>query len=200
MKNNITQEKDEGFFKKYKKWIVALVGLQLIPIILLVVLFGGGSIYLFLNNDVNFHPYKSSIIDGYRAGHSDGVKDKVGSIHSSLWGSYRSETRKLKKKVALERKEYLAQFAPKERSSKLAEMKLDNIKLPLQQELEKRFTVGLDFYAHRVKQLVSKESFNSDKEYKEALHQEAWKAGYENGYCAGISGDSRSSGLRSLEK
>jgi hypothetical protein len=109
------------------------------------------------------------------------------------------ETDKLKEKVALEKEEYLSQFPESERGSKLAEMKLDNIKLPLQLELDKRFKTGLDFYADYVQQRVKRESFASDEEYQKALQDEAWKVGYEHGYCNGVSDFTEESGLSMLE-
>jgi hypothetical protein len=115
-------------------------------------------------------------------------------------GKYYRKTNKLKEKVALEKEEYLSQFPESERGSKLAEMKLDNIKLPLQLELDKRFKTGLDFYADYVKQRVKREYFASDAEYQKALQDEAWKAGYEHGYCNGVSDFTEESGLSMLTK
>jgi hypothetical protein len=194
------QNKKQGFFIKYKNWFIALIGLQLIPVVFLVILFGGTAMYLFMNNDTNFHPYKSCIERGFRAGHSDGAKDEVsGQIpSSSIWQKYKHDTRKLKEKVALEKEEYLTQFPESERGVKLAEMKLNNVKLPLQLELDKRFDNGLDFYADYVKQRVKRESFTSDAEYQKALEQEAWKAGYAFGYCEGLDGHNYDSARRSL--
>ena len=186
------QNKMQGFFIKYKKWFIALIGLQLIPVVFLVILFGGTAMYLFMNNDTNFHPYKSYIVQGVKAGHSDGAKNYVFGKHApwTLWLNYEYNTDKLKEKVALEKEEYLAQFPESERGVKLAEMKLNNVKLPLQLELDKRFKTGLDFYADYVQQRVKRESFASDAEYQEALQVEAWKAGYAFGYNHGLDGDS----------
>lgn len=200
------QNKMQGFFIKYKKWFIALIGLQLIPLVFLVVLFGGTAMYLFMNNDTNFHPYKSYIETGFRAGFSDGVKSysraSKNSARSALnntpWRIYKDQTKELKAKVALEKEEYLAQFPEGERGAKLAEMNLDNVKLPLQLDLDKRFTIGLDFYADYVKQRVKRESFYSDSEYHKALEDEAWKVGYEYGYYVGASDNSKESGLLSL--
>jgi hypothetical protein len=192
------EKKQQSFFEKHKKWIIALVGIQLVPLILL----GGGAIYLFANNDINFHPYKSYIIKGYKIGYSDGSRDEVhGQIPAySLWDTYWRETEAIKKQVALEKKEYLEQFPKSERGDKLAEMRIKNIKLPLQLELEKRFTRGIDFYAHYVKQRVNKESFSSNAEYQEALQDEAWKAGYAYGYRTATAGHTSRHGLHSLTK
>jgi hypothetical protein len=196
MINTMTQ----SFLVKYKKWLIALGGLYLIPRILMISVIIGASIYLYVNNDTNFHPFKSYIVSGFREGHVDGAKNHVSGQNpsSSLWQSYRWETRGLKEKVVLEKEEYLARFPESERGSKLAEMKLDNIKLPLQLELDKRFKTGLDFYADYVKQRVKRESFTSDEEYQKALQDEAWKVGYEHGYRNGISGHTEQSGLSML--
>lgn len=201
MIGTMTEQKQLSFFGKYKKWLIALIGIQLIPLMFLVILFGGGAIYLFMNNDSNFHPYKSYIERGFRAGHEDGIKDYVSGQNpsSSLWQNYRWETRVLKEKVVLEKEEYLLQFPESERGTKLAEMKINNIKLPLQLELEKRFKNGLDFYADYVKQRVKREDFTSDAEYQEALQDEAWKVGYEYGYHNSISGHTERAGLEMLK-
>ncbi|CAF2067595.1 unnamed protein product [Rotaria magnacalcarata] len=184
MINTMTQQnKTQGFFIKYKKWLIALGGLYLIPRILMITSIVGGSIYLYVNNDTNYHPFKSYIVSGFKAGHADGAKDEVSGQRpsSSLWNTYWWETDKLKKKS--------------ERGAKLAEMKLENIKLPLQLELDKRFITGLDFYADYVKQRIKRESFKSDSEYHKALEDEAWKAGYAFGYNEGINGFSYNSAL-----
>jgi hypothetical protein len=184
------QNQLQSFFVKYKKWLIVLVSLYLIPRILMISAIIGACIYLYVNNDTNFHPFKSYILSGVREGHADGSKNHVSGQRpsSSLWSNYWWKTRELKEKVALEKKEYLSQFPESERGSKLAEMKLDNIKLPLQLELDKRFKSGLDFYADYVKQRVKRESFASDEEYQKALQDEAWKVGYAHGYREGLAG------------
>jgi hypothetical protein len=111
---------------------------------------------------------------------------------------YKDETSNLRERVILEKNEYLSQFVESARGAKLAEMKLNNIKLPLQQELDKRFTRGIDFYVDYVKQRVKREKFGSDADYQEALQREAWKAGYEYGYYVGGSDNTEESGLLSL--
>ncbi|CAF4102334.1 unnamed protein product [Rotaria magnacalcarata] len=172
MINTMTQQnKTQGFFIKYKKWLIALGGLYLIPRILMITSIVGGSIYLYVNNDTNYHPFKSYIVSGFKAGHADGAKDEVSGQRPST------------------------QFPESERGAKLAEMKLENIKLPLQLELDKRFITGLDFYADYVKQRIKRESFKSDSEYHKALEDEAWKAGYAFGYNEGINGFSYNSAL-----
>ena len=199
------QDQPQSFFVKYKKWLIALGGLYLIPTILMISAIIGASIYLYVNNDTNYHPFKSYILSGFKAGHADGIKEYTGSsyetrkaLHTTPWRKYKTVTDKLKEKVALEKEEYLSQFPESERGSKLAEMKLDNIKLLLQLELDKRFKSGLDFYADYVKQRVKRESFASDAEYQKALQDEAWKVGYEYGYRNGISGYTEQSGLSML--
>ena len=193
------QDQPQSFFVKYKKWLIALSSLYLIPRVLMISAIIGASIYLYVNNDTNYHPFKSYILSGLKAGHADGAKDSIGAkVPWSLWLKYDVRTDKLKEKVALEKKEYLSQFPESERGSKLAEMKLDNIKLPLQLELEKRFRTGLDFYADYVKQRVKRESFNSDEEYQKALQDEAWKVGYAHGYREGLAGWSYDSARSSL--
>ena len=195
------QAKPQSFLVKYKKWLIALGSLYLIPRILMISAIIAGSIYLYVNNDTNYHPFKSYILSGFKAGHADGARDEVSGQRpkSTLWNKYWWETDKLKEKVALEKEEYLSQFPESERGSKLAEMKLDNIKLPLQLELDKRFKTGLDFYADYVKQRVKRESFASDAEYQKALQDEAWKVGYTHGYQEGLNGFWYEIARRSLE-
>lgn len=189
MINTMEIEKKHGFFKKYKKWIVALIGFQLIPFILLVCAVIGSIVYSYVNNGYS-HSYKPYIISGFEAGYPDGEANHIfgKNIQGTLWYKYDYDTRKLKEKAILEKEEYLSEFPESERGSKLAEMKLNNIKLPLQKELDKRFTSGLNFYADHVKQRVKKEDFASDSEYQEALQDEAWKVGYAHGYREGLAG------------
>lgn len=208
MSMTMTQEnKQQSFFTKYKKWIIAFVGLQLVPVVILLVIFGGGAIYIFSNNDTNFHPYKSYIMKGFRAGFSEGVKDYSRDgryearvkLHSTPWSVYEDETSKIKKEVTIERSEYLQQFPESERGIKLAEMKQQGIKLPLQQQLDKRFTRGVDFYADYVKQRVNRNNYDSDEEYNKALKDMAWKVGFEYGYYAGLADYTERSALRSIQ-
>lgn len=135
------------------------------------------------------HPFQSDIIAGYRAGYKDGEKDHISgerNIMSTEWGAHYNETTRLKKRALDEKEEYLAQFPESERGAKLAEMKLNNIKLPLEIELKKRFTNGLQFYTDLVEQKVKRENYKSEEEYQEALEKEAWKVGYAEGYSDGI--------------
>ena len=195
------QNTKQSLTTRYKKWILASLGIYLIPTILMLGGMIAGFIYTYMNNDTHFHPYKSYIEQGFRDGHSDGAKDHImgSKIPWSLWLKYDCDTDKLKKKAALEQEEYLSQLPESERGMQLAEMKLNNIKLPLQLELAKRFTSGLAFYADYVKQRVNRESFKSDKEYHEALENEAWKAGYAFGYREGLAGYSYNTARLSLK-
>ena len=200
---NVMKEQNttQNFFTKYKKWFVALIGIHLIPSILLIGGFIGVIVYNYVNNDVNFHPYKSYIISGFDAGHSDGKKNYVSdpSYTSSIWVKYKDQTETLKKTVYLEKEAYLSKFPKSEKGIKLAEMKLHNIKLPLQLELEKRFTSGEDFYADYVAQRIKRDNFTSNSEYQQALKSEAWKVGYAFGYREGLEGFGYTSARRSLK-
>ena len=100
------QNQPQSFLVKYKKWLIALSSLYLIPRILMIGAIIGASIYLYVNNDTNYHPFKSYIISGFKEGYADGSKNHVsGQIpSSSLWDNYWWETRNLKEKVALEKK------------------------------------------------------------------------------------------------
>ena len=102
-----------------------------------------------------------------------------------MGGAYYDETTQLKKRAIAEKEEYLAQFPELERGAKLAEMKLNNIQLPLELELKQRFTNKLQFYTNLVEQRVKRESYKSDEAYQEALEDEAWKVGYAAGYSSG---------------
>jgi len=200
MNNIMTAEKQQSFIEKYKKWFIALVGMHVIPSIIIISVVIGGIGYNILNNDINFHSYKSYIISGFKVGHADGEKNSLGFNKApwTLWMKYDFHTDKLKEKINLERKEYLSQFPESERGAKLAEMKLNNIKLPLELELKKRFSSSLNFYADHVKQRVKKEDFNSDDDYLKALQDEAWKVGYAHGYLEGQDGSFYSTARRTL--
>ena len=191
MRMKMEEDKRDGFFVKYKKWIVALISLQLIPTILVLGTFFSIAIYLFINNDSNWHPYKSYIESGYKEGVEDGNKDRrilkeeVKYLNDTPWEKYDEETTLLKKQVMIEKDEYLSSFPEAERGVKRAEMTVENIKLPLEQKLHKRFTEALDFYADYVKKQVDRSKYASEKEYQQALREEAWKRGYEYGYAKG---------------
>lgn len=185
----IEQNPISSFFIRYKKWIVAAVGIQLIPALILVSVFLGIAMYLFVNNDANWHAYKSDIRRGYNAGLEDGVKSrgisnsKIDYLLATPWDKYETETIEMQEQVVKEADEYLAQFPEEERGSKRAQMKIDNVKLPLEKALEKRFKKALAFYADFVAQQIKREAFASDMEYEAALKKEAWKVGYEYGYA-----------------
>lgn len=190
------QKTTESFIAKYKKWIIALVGIQLIPTILVISTVIVSVIYHYANNDTHFHPYKSYIISGFKVGFKDGEKDHNSDksfrireiLPSTIWDNYDFETEEMQKRLLQEKEDYLAQFPESEKSIKRAEIKLNNIKLPLQIEVEKRFTSGLQFYAHYIDQKVKREKYNSDIEYNNALDDEAWKVGYAEGYRQGKMG------------
>jgi len=78
-------------------------------------------------------------------------------------------------------------------------MKLHNIKLPLQLELDKRFKSGLSFYADHVKQRIDRSNFLSDEAYNKALEDEAWKVGYAHGYREGLAGSWYEQARRSID-
>jgi hypothetical protein len=187
--NMVEKNTTQSFLKKYKKWFVALIGFQVIPLILLVCAVIGSIAYSYVNNGFS-HSYKPYIISGFKEGHSDGATYHVFGKKApiTLWWKYKCDTGRLKDKVLLEKKEYLSQFPESERGAKLAEMKLNNIKLPLQLELDKRFTSGLAFYTDHVKQRVKREGLATDAEYQEVLQDEAWKVGYAHGYNEGLNG------------
>jgi len=71
------QNIQQSFFEKYKKWIVAIVGIQLIPTILIFTVMIGGITYFYVNNDTNFHAYKSYILSGFKSGFEDGQKSRT---------------------------------------------------------------------------------------------------------------------------
>ena len=205
----LTVEKNttQSFYNKYKKWILALVGIHLIPTLFVTSLFLGTAIYIFVNNDINWHPYKSYIRSGYHAGHGDGIGDRStidpyearGALSATPWKKYASETKALVEEVMKEKTHYLAQFPQEQRNDKLVEMKMEGKTLPLESKLKKRFKYGIDFYADLTKQLVKRETYNSEKEYQQALRDTAWKLGYNYGYCTGLTGSSYRSGLLSLK-
>ena len=203
MISNMTEQNtQQSFFEKHKKWIVALIGVQLIPTILILSVMIGGITYFYVNNDTNFHAYKSYIIAGFKSGFKDGAQNRTVNSKKApwtLWLNYEYDTDKLKEKVLLEKEKYLAQFPESERGSKLAEMKLHNIKLSLQIELDKRFKIGLDFYADHVKQRINRGNFLSDEAYNKALEEEAWKVGYAHGYREGLSGSWYEQARRSID-
>ena len=198
MINTMTQQNQNtgmGFFRRYKKWFLALAVWQMLmisPLFIVVGYVGYRVVSDFVGSaEYRAHPFQSNIIAGFKSGYNDGEKDHVfggNNRFSTEWGRYDDETTQLKKMALTEKEEYLAQFPESERGAKLAEMKLNNIKLPLELELKKRFTNKLQFYTNLVEQRVKRENYKSDEKYQEALEQEAWKAGYEYGYKDGLVG------------
>ena len=205
----LTVEKNttQSFYNKYKKWILALVGIHLIPTLFVTSIFLGTAIYIFINNDINWHPYKSYIRSGFHAGHGDGIGDRStidpyearGALAATPWEKYDWETRKIEIEVMKEKAQYLAEFSQEQKNEKLIEMKMEGKTLPLEAKLKKRFKYGIEFYAALTKQLVKREAYNSEKAYQQALRDTAWKLGYSFGYYSGLSGDSYRSGLLSLK-
>ena len=191
MIDNTANQSLSNFFAKYKNWIRGFIGLHLISSVLILGAFAGVMVYLYVSNDVNFHPYKIYIVRGYHEGLNDGNKDKSNLsgesmyLKSTPWYQYDQNTIKLKNKVTKEVDEYLTQFPKNERGMKRAEMKQQGIKLPQQQKYEKRFKDGPSFYADYVDQRVKRENYANEEEYQNVLRQEAWKVGYEFGYAEG---------------
>jgi hypothetical protein len=181
---NMTEQQE--FFTKYKKWIIAAASLYLIPSILAMSLIIGAIAYNILSNDTNFNPVKQHIMAGLKVGHAD-YKKISGKLKTNPWYEYEDETNLIEGQVETEREEYLAQFPELERTDRLAEMRLNNIKLPSEAKLKKRFRRGIDFYEDYVRQKVKRENYKSDEEYNEALTDEAWKAGYIHGFYKGQS-------------
>lgn len=183
------QKTISNFISRYKKRLIAIIGIAMIPSTLVLFAFIGTGVYLFVNNDNNFHPYKSYIVSGYNQGQIDGERDKritgFNSPQASQWEHYEAETRRIKKSAILAKDNYLSQFPMNERGIKRAEMKSENIKLPIEEKLSKRYKSGVAFYAALVKERIKRENYESDQEFKEAQKEEAWKLGYEHGYSQG---------------
>lgn len=199
MINTTTQQNQNtgmSFFRRYKKWFLALAVWQMLMISPLFIVAGylGYTVVSTIigSSELRAHPFKLDIIAGFKAGYEDGEKDySFGDGRSGIvtaWWSYQDETDQLEQKSIAEKEEYLAQFPESERGAKRAEMKLNNIKLPLELELKQRFTNALQFYTNLVEQKVKRENYKSDEEYQEAVEQEAFKAGYEYGYGDGYHG------------
>ena len=183
----------QDFFDRNRGLIKAFIGLQFAPLILIGAGLIGISIWLYVNNDANFHQYKYLIIDGYNQGVEDGHKDKskYNSNHQinlgeTPWGKYSDETIDLKVLVKKELEEYLAKFPAEERSRKLIEKKQNNMLLPLEQELAGRFHKPVAFYADYVDKKIKRQDYDSDSAYRKALKKEAWNVGYVDGYIRGI--------------
>jgi hypothetical protein len=204
-----------GFFKKYKKWFLVM-GIFQIPGLLLTIFLVGGIVCtvvyavvlilfhslgllltIFLVGGIVYvavyyraHPFQSTIVSGFEVGLQDGKREynRDKNRPSSPWSHYDYETDQLEKKALAQKEAHLAQFLESERGARRAEMKRDNIKLPLELELKKRFTNGLEFCTDFVEKKVKRENYETDKVYHKALQEEAWKIGYEEGYREGSYG------------
>ena len=196
------QQANENVFAKYKKWIIAGLSVYIVPTLILAVLFITYITYGYFGSDLRSHPYQQYIYGGYNVGVQDGDKDRQVNDHPDdtdeyfksreyltyiPWRAYKRETKVLKKAVIAEKDEYLAQFTGSERGEKLAEMRIKNIKLPMQQKLDARISNVATFYTDYVEKKIKRENYKSDDEYNEALIHEAWRLGYEYGYGSGRS-------------
>lgn len=178
------EQKQQSFFIKYKKWIVTLSTIWLLPTILVICAVIVSTIYSY--NKTYYNSYNGHILSGFKQGFQDAPRKDRKSLISTPWSEYETHTLYLKKTVVTEQKEYLLQFPESDRGIKLAEMRQQGIELPTQKQLKGRFTNGLDFYADYVSQQINRSNYNSDKEYNEALEKEGWKLGYAEGYREGI--------------
>jgi hypothetical protein len=198
------------FVKKYKKWIAAGLGIYITPLVTILISIIFFATYSFFDSEIRWHPYVKYINGGYNVGLDDGDRDKkladstapMGQFHETRyldtipWLNYKSETKKLKKQVIQEKDDYLAQFPEKERREKLVEMHANEIRLPLQLELDKRFDHPISFYTDYVAKKVKRENYKSDTDYQKALELEAWKVGYEYGYARGRAFGNKEKGMR----
>ena len=189
----------QNIFIKYKKWIIAAIGVQVIPTLLFIITLIGFMVYSYTSSEIRGHPYMQYIYGGYNIGVEDGAKDKgLANDHESgeysksreslmhtPWVIYRVETTKLKKQTLKEKEGYIESFPVAERGAKLADMNINNIKLPLQQKLDQRYKQAINFFIDLVTERVDRGNFLSDEAYNKALEQVAWKLGYEYGYGKG---------------
>ena len=194
------QQANENVFVKYKKWIIAGLSVYIVPTLILAVLFITYITYGYFGSELRSHPYQQYIYGGYNVGVQDGDKDKGSHrrwseeyyqnksyLDNIPWLDYKEETEVLQKAVIVEKDEYLAQFTGSERGEKLAEMRINNIKLPMQQKLDARISNVATFYTDYVEKKIKRENYKGDDEYNEALLHEAWRPGYEYGYGSGRS-------------
>ena len=194
------QQANENVFVKYKKWIIAGLSVYIVPTLILAVLFITYITYGYFGSELRSHPYQQYIYGGYNVGVQDGDKDKGSHrrwseeyyqnksyLDNIPWLDYKEETEVLQKAVIVEKDEYLAQFTGSERGEKLAEMRINNIKLPMQQKLDARISNVATFYTDCVEKKIKRENYKGDDEYNEALVHEAWRLGYEYGYGSGRS-------------
>ncbi len=188
----IEQSETLSFFAKYKKRILMTLSISLVPAIIFMCSIIGISIYLFANNESNWHPYRSYIEKGYSAGLTDGNKDKniiqndFDYLERTPWYTYKQNTKWLKEQAIIEKEKHLEQFPEHSRGAERAEMRANNIKLPSESQFNRRFTNGVDFYVHHIKQIVKREAYDTEEAYLEALRDVAWKVGYEYGYAKGL--------------
>lgn len=189
----------DSLVTKYKKWVAVVFGIYIAPTVILLVSLIGYITYSYFDSELRWHPYQQYVYGGYNVGVQDGNKDKeyvesTGPVQlfpdrrylaTIPWRIYKNKTDKLKQQALKEKDEYLAQFSESERGSKLAEMRINDIKLPLQIKLEKRFDKAIDFYTDYVATKVKRENYKNKADYQEALQHEAWKVGYEYGYAEG---------------
>jgi len=194
------QQTNENTFVKYKKWIIAGLSVYIVPTLILAGLFITYITYGYFGSELRSHPYQQYIYGGYNVGVQDGDKDKGSHrrwseeyyqnksyLDNIPWLDYKEETEVLQKAVIVEKDEYLAQFTGSERGEKLAEMRIKNIKLPMQQKLDERISNVATFYTDYVEKKIKRENYKGDDEYNEALVHEAWRLGYEYGYGSGRS-------------
>lgn len=100
-----------GFFRRYKKWFLALAIWQIImisPLFITVGYVGYRVVSAIVNSaDSRAHPFRSSITAGFKAGFKDGEKDHTfGGKNriSTAWGRYDVETDQLKKEYLLKKR------------------------------------------------------------------------------------------------
>ena len=193
------KQANDNIFVKYKKWIIAGLGVYIVPTLILAVSFITYVTYGYFNSDIRSHPYQQYIYGGYNIGVEDGDKDGKGShrrwseeyyknqsyLDDIPWLTYKEETEILQKAAIAEKDQYLAQFTGSERGEKLAEMRLNDIKLPVQKRLEERFSNVATFYMDYIEKKIKRKNYKSDDEYNQALSKEAWRLGYEYGYAKG---------------
>lgn len=211
MKTQITEQGSiEQFLIRYKKWFIAALGLHMIPGLIFFSTVIGIIVYGYVGSDIRWHPYKLYITSAYNAGLDEGTKDRkvpkpennsrwdfsppedsstYSYLHSTLWYRYKKETDLIRSQALKKKDDYLAQFTESERGAKRAEMSAQDIKLPLELELEKRFTTALDFYTDYVAQKIKRGGYKNDEEHLKAMQSEAWNVGYEYGYARGRAGN-----------
>ena len=191
-RSNIGQIPEENIFVKYKKWIVAGLGLYFAPTILFFAGIIGYGTYSYFTSEIRWHPYQQYIYGGFNIGKADLKKDMATASYkeryeSTIWDEYEKASKKLHDLSLEEKEKYLSQFPQEEHGLKRAELSILDKKFPLELELEKRFNTAIDFYTDYVDKKIKRECYGTDKEYKEALQIEAWKIGYVEGYSGGYS-------------